>query len=194
MPSPDNEFDEYDSETEYDDDICYDPEEISLTRFNISICELYNKRMHGNPDNRNVLYHYLVYERYKRLNMDYINSSIAYLQREHNGLNNKNHDIFRNYRQIINNTKYIKPEITECIYLNSGHCVGIIKTFWIKLIQRKWKNIYKERKMCISRRCNLNALKYKEIYGRWPYDCLIYPSLKGMLSELSRTSSRCASI
>lgn len=183
-----SEYDVYDSESEYDD-ICYGPEDISKTRFNISICELYNKRLHGNPDNTDVLYHYLVYERYKILNIEYINSTIQYIKREYNGLSNKNHNIYRNYKQIINNPNYIRPEIIECIYLNTGHCIGIIKTFWIKLIQRRWKNVFKERKLCLSRRSNPNALKYREIYGKWPNNCLINPDLNGMLSKLSRTSS-----
>jgi len=195
MPSSNYEYDEYDvtdDEIEYDDDdICYEPEERSITRFNISICELYNRQLHGyaNTLRENVLYHYLIYERYKKLNIEYINYTINHLKNEHNNLNDKNHDIFRNYRQILNNKNYIKPEITECIYLDTGHCVAIIKTLWIKLIQRKWKSIYKERKLCLIHRCNPNSIKYREIYGKWPNNCINYSGIKGMLSELSRASS-----
>jgi hypothetical protein len=192
MQSSEYEYDEYnisDDESEFDD-VYYEPEEMSATRFNISICELYNKKLHGNADNMEVLYHYLIYERYKKLNLEYINLAIENIKNEYNNLNNKNHDIFRNYREIVNNFNYIKPEITECIYLNTNHCIAIIKTIWLRLIQRKWKSICKERKLCISMRCRPNSLKYKEIYGKWPNNCLNYPGIKGMLSELSRSSSR----
>ncbi len=190
----DNEYDSNDEtnitddETEYDN-ICYDPEEKSLTRYNIAICELYNRRIHGNTNDNYVLYHYLIYERYKKLNMKYINYTIKLLKKDHKNLNNFNYTVYRNYKKIINNKNYIKPEITECIYLDTGHCIAIIKTLWIKLIQRKWKKIYKERKICLSYRCNPNALKYREINGKWPSYCLKYPGLKGMLTELSCASS-----
>jgi hypothetical protein len=94
------------------------------------------------------------------------------------------HDIFRNYKQIITMDNYIKPEITECIYLNTGHCVAILKTFWLRLVQRKWKNIIKERNIIIKKRCNLNSLRHREITGKWPQDCLKLPQFKGMLSPL----------
>ena len=65
----DSEYTDSDNESEYDVDISntiYDTEEQSLTRFNISLCELYNKNVHGNV-NSEVLYHYLVFFRYKNL-------------------------------------------------------------------------------------------------------------------------------
>jgi len=86
------------------------------------------------------------------------------------------------------NDSNFKLEIAQCIYLPTQHCISIIKTFWLKIIQRKWKNIYKERKSYILKRTNLNAIKYKEIYGRWPLHYAKYPLLKGMLSDLSRCS------
>ena len=173
---------EYDSDYE-DDDIIYDPEEESITRYNISICELYNRRLHGN-ENSDVLYHYLVHCRYKFLDMDYINDISNNINLEYQYLGNQTHDIFRNYKQIITKENYIKPEITECIYLNTGHCIAILKTFWLRLIQRKWKNIIKERKNIIKKRCNPNSLTHREITGKWPEDCLRFPQLKGMLSGL----------
>jgi hypothetical protein len=166
MPSPDIEYDEYDisdDETEYDD--IYEPEELSITKYNIVLCEKYNEMFHGisNPE---LNYHYLIHFRFKRLDMNIINTYFEYEE-------------FDNCRL----------EIAQCIYLPSEHCISIIKTLWLKLIQRKWKKIFNERKLCLSKRCNPNALKYKEIYGRWPNNCLIYPSLKGMLSDLSRSFS-----
>jgi hypothetical protein len=163
----DNEY--YDSwnETDNEDesiDFIYEPEELSLSKLTIVLCEKYNKNLHGSAP-KIMNQHFLTYIRFKQFNMDIIN-------------------VFKN------NSNNLKLEIAECIYLLSDHCVSIIKTFWIKLIQRKWKNILKERKLCISRRSNPNALKYREIYGKWPNNCRHYPNLKGSLYELSRTTSR----
>ncbi len=175
---------EYNSDSDdYYDDIIYDPEEESRTKFNISLCELYNKRLHGN-ENSNVLYHYLVDSRYKILDMGFINDIANNMNLEYQYLGNQTHDIYRNYRQIITRENYVKPEITECIYLNTGHCVAILKTFWIRLIQRKWKNIMKERKIIFKKRSLPKSLRHREILGKWPDDCLKLPQIKGMLSQL----------
>jgi hypothetical protein len=175
---------EYDSDidNEYEENhLIYEPEEMSQTRYNIILCELYNERIHGNT-NCEVLYHYLVNTRYKHLNLYYLNEHSNEIQNEYTYLHNQSHDIYRNYRNIINNN-YIKPQIGECIYLNTGHCVVILKTFWIKIIQRSWKNILKNRQTIIKKRCHPNSLRHREITGKWPNECLNYPGLRGMLSR-----------
>ena len=48
----------------------------------------------------------------------------------------------------------------------------------------KWKNIIKERENIIKKRCTLNSLRHRELTGKWPKDCLYFPQLKGMLSQL----------
>jgi len=172
----------------YNDDdgsanIFYDAEEPCLTKYTISLVELYNETLHGS-DETNVVYHYLLHSRFKILDMTLINENTDYLNNEYLNLHNKTHDIFKNYKNIITRKNYIKPEITECIYLNTGHCVAILKTHWIRLIQKKWKNIIKERKTIIKKRCTVKSLRHREITGKWPDDCLFYPQLQGMLSKL----------
>ena len=176
---------EYESERdiEYVDNVFYDPEEESLTRYNISLCELYNSKIHGN-DNSNVIYNYLVRSRYKKLDIEIISDICNHINSEYKYLGNQSHNIFRNYSQIIQKENYIKPEITECIYLESGHCIAIIKTYWLRLIQRTWKNILKKREIIIRKRCHINSLRHREITGKWPKDCCKYPRLRGMLSDI----------
>lgn len=183
----DSEYTDNDNDSDYDEEnenIVYEPEEQCATRFNISVCELYNETIHGDANNLNVLYHYLVYERYKKLDIEYIDGITNFVKNQHTQLINQNHSIYKNYSEIIKNENYIKPEITECIYLETGHCVAILKTHWIKLIQRTWKNIMKKRENIIKKRCHPNSLKHREITGRWPKDCIRYPTLKGMLIKI----------
>lgn len=132
----------YDS-SDYDDEF-YEPEELSLTKYNIVICKL-------NFDEE-ISDHYLTLYRLKDFN----------------------HSLQSNGTKL---------EIAECIYLPSEHCISILKTIWLKLIQRTWKKIYKERKEIISIRRRPNSIKHREIYGRWPNNCSNYPTLKGMLSN-----------
>jgi hypothetical protein len=106
------------------------------------------------------------------------------MKEEYNYVYNVNHEFYRNYKNIIRRQDYIKPEIAQCIYLKTNECVAILKTFWIRLIQRTWKNVFKKRKDCIKKRCSINALKYREIYGKWPISCSKMPNLRGMLHNM----------
>ena len=163
----------------------YQPEEVSRTKYNIVICQLYNSKKHGEPyGNSGVEYHYLTDERFKLFDKRFID----YLISDYHDFNIENinritpHNIFRNYKNIIERLNNIQPEIAECLYLSNGECVSIIKTFWIKIIQRKWKNIINERTYILKLRCHVKSILYRELNGRWPDYCLRYPSLKGMLS------------
>ena len=155
-----NETDNYNNQQFYETE--YEPEEISKTRFNIVLCQRYNTRLHGiaTPE---VLGHFLVMFRLKE--MDTSCTSIYHIN------------------QCINTpTLKYRLEIAECIYLEPlGHCVGIIKTFWIKIIQRTWKKIMKRRREVINIRKSLSSIRYRELNGRWPLNCNDIPGLNGML-------------
>lgn len=175
---------EYESEYETDNEsygswdetdidyITYEHQEISLSKYNLVLCELYDRNIHGNIDGE-INYHYLTFTRFKIIDNNFINNNFVHLMSS-----------FPNR---------INLEISQCLYLPSQHCVSILKTYWLKLIQRTWKKICRNRKITVLRRSNPNAIKYREIYGKWPNNCIDYPSLIGMLSNLSRASSRISS-
>ena len=96
----------------------------------------------------------------------------------------KPHKLLRNYHNIIRQPNYIKPEIAECIQLPTGECIAIIKTMWIKIIQRKWKNVYAARKHIIKCRSCPSSLSTRQLTGYWPMHCRRLPELNGMLSNL----------
>lgn len=181
--------DSYDDDDSDNDDI-YDPDEPSTTRFNIVLCELHNERLHGIGNNLDVRSHYLVNSRFKNLSTESIDDCVALYKGQYHSITNsrseqsRTHPIYRNYASIISRTNYIRPEIAECVYLESQECVAILKTIWIRLIQRKWKNIMKIRQDVLSKRRHPIALRFKEYSGRWPNDCLHYPGLHGMLAAI----------
>lgn len=154
------------SDDEYADYV-YEPLEESSTKYSIVLCERYDETLHG-PASENVYSHYLTYTRFKNLNMKIINE----FKEEAD-----NH--YRVYYPTGDHA--MRLEIAEVIYLPTDQCVSIIKTFWLKIIQKKWKKIFKERKECILKRKAYDAFKYREIYGTWPIHCLHYPGLKGLL-------------
>jgi hypothetical protein len=103
-----------------------------------------------------------------------INDEIVFLKRHYENKDNFNplyfgeHPTIRNYHTIISKQNYIKPEIGQYIILPTQEAVAILKTFWIRIIQRKWKKVFQERK----EKLRLN------------YDESNLPSLKGMLNTL----------
>jgi len=54
----------------------------------------------------------------------------------------------------------------------------IIKTCWIRIVQRIWKKIVKIRKEIIEERKTIAALKYREIHGYWPA-YITWPTIRG---------------
>ena len=178
------------SEDDYDEYLfhnenLYQPEEQSLTQYNIILCELYNSKLHGSLENgsKEENIGYLVCCRFKVLDIDLIDGIASeVVGAYHLSIRRGKHAIYRNYRNIIARTDYFKPEIAKCVYLESRHCVAILKTIWIKLIQRKWKKVYAERKRVLSERCGIKALMFREVRGKWPTTCSYLPDLKGMLA------------
>ena len=167
---------------DYYDEVIYNCDDTSNTKYNIILCELYNDKIHGKTDNANK--HYLLINRIKKLNMDFINCLTHFIKQDYlcRLHHITPHKIIKNYKNIITNPNYIKPEIGEILYLQSGHAVCIIKTFWLKIIQRAWKKVYTIRTQIIKRRCNIHSLKCREITGSWPQNCIYLPSLRGILA------------
>jgi hypothetical protein len=76
----------------------------------------------------------------------------------------------------------------ECITIVDGtfsYTIAnvIVKTFWIKIIQRKWKSIYKKRMMAIQSRGTPHAIRYYQIHGKYPYGLNQLPGLYGMMAD-----------
>ena len=106
------------------------------------------------------------------------------LLKSHTFMNNSEHPLLRNYFNIVKSFYYIQPHIVECVYLPEpgGECVAILKTFWLKIIQRTWKRIYKQRMAIL---CSVPMLRLREIRsGGFVYEKIHIPGLRGMLNGL----------
>ena len=119
-----------------------------------------------------------------------INNEIMFLKEMYSNPINFNSQYFethpkiRNYHSIVLAPNYIKAEIGEYIILPTQEAIAILKTFWLRIIQRKWKKVFQERKNIVKQRCHLSNLLIREIHGIWPDSCLSLPSLRGMLYQL----------
>ena len=178
-----------DDEDNFDED--YDDDEYSQADPNkcyIALCELYNGKIHGS-NNKFTNSQYLVVQRFTK--RDLFEQTLTgiitqYLQayRKLALQPNISHSIIRNYKNIISRDNYISPQIVKCSYLPEGECVAVIKTIWIRLIQRKWKIIFSERQRIIRRRSHISNIFYREVHGIWPTEINALPGIRGMLSQL----------
>ena len=95
------------------------------------------------------------------------------------------HPTIRNYYNIISKLYYIKPEIAQCILLPTNEMIAIVKTFWLRIIQRTWKKIYKERIKLMKQLMNPSKIYTREI-GK---HVISLPGIKGMLKRLKVSAS-----
>lgn len=76
-----------------------------------------------------------------------------------------------------------KVHIMKLCILDDGTYSVLLKTHWIRLVQKHWKKVYAERKRVFRGRRSLANLRHREIYGRWPNGLNCFPGLNGMLSD-----------
>ena len=177
----------------------------------LMLCELHYPGRHGKTEDSdpNIETHYLVYDRFDSISWisyshleeydtdsedEYNNNVFIRMKdemkwlREHysnpfDNLYSENHPTIRNYHNIIKHPNYIKPEIGQYIILPTQEAIAILKTFWLRIIQKKWKKVFQERKNIIKQRCNLLNLSTREL-RRNLYTNV--PGLRGMLSDLKK--------
>ena len=94
-------------------------------RYKIVICELFDSNIYGIDENsdKNIEKHYIVIHSYRYYNPKVIKKDINFYSKQLD--------------------KILQPEIAECIILSGEETIAILKTFWIKIIQRKWKKVFK---------------------------------------------------
>lgn len=81
---------------------------------------------------------------------------------------------------------YRKP-ILDIIVLDIQNDVynAIIKTVWLRLIQRHWKKIYKQKRFILKLRKSWENQRYFQLHGRYIAGSNYVPSLRGMMAQYS---------
>ena len=188
-----------DEDLDEDDDLY---EDLNPNKLYLTLCELHYAYCHGYTESTSdpaILGHYLVIhtvnplaitengENGQNRHSRELRVTLNTYKREYKRMNltgvisNNPHALIRNYQNIVSNEKYISPQLAQCIYLSGGECVAIIKTMWLKLIQRKWKSVFQNRRQIQELRCRLDNLVYREIHGTWPDGLNHLPTINGML-------------
>lgn len=145
----------------------------TVSKYKLAICHLFHPLLHGYNDNsyKNIEGHYLVFWEIDDIDEyfdDVYNREIDDLKAFYDDiiLDNHPHPIIRNYLNLIKKENYVKFDIVEMKTLDTLEEIGFIKTFWLKLLQRKWKSIFKKRKEEIKRLSNPRRLLKREIMGK----------------------------
>lgn len=64
----------------------------------------------------------------------------------------------------------------------------VLKTHWLRIVQRRWKAIFRERQNILRQRVHPGSRRVLELRGVYPSTCYHLPRLKGMLYDLSSIS------
>ena len=158
----------------------------------LGICELYNECMYGRTESspQNIETHFMVFDILS--NLDEFWSStyrciLGNLQMKYSifiSLGGGDDDFklenpsIRNYREIIMRPDYLKLDIVNVRIFGSGETVACLKTFWLRLVQRKWKRVYKERKRILQIRSRVKSLECIRTTGKWPKGANHWPLLR----------------
>lgn len=152
-----------------------------MAKYSIARCELHHPLIHGIDDDSdpNISAHFLVFDTltneeffgnvYQRENaMHHLRSGTRQMDMayfiQHYGAAILRHPLIRNYRHIAQFD--FRTEIIQIIQLSGSEQVAILKTSWLRILQRKWKNICRKRKDWLKELSK--KLLYREVHGKWP--------------------------
>jgi len=150
----------------------------------LAICEVFHPVFHGRDENSSpsINSQFLVYT---LIDLDdfysgeylYEASSLRRYRHAITLLHGSDHPNIRNYQKVA--TKYMRLEIIQADVLAGGEEVAYLKTFWLRLVQRRWKKIYQARKEILKKRSQPQALQERQRTGQWPSSLRMLPSLHG---------------
>ena len=166
--------------------------DINHSRYNFGFCDLYHPILHGpvyidnvyqhpNSDSNiddNVYGKFLyIYDTELGQTDQIVTQRLWRLQRTatiHGGLHSLNHPVVRNYVRYAFHTYHIEPQIVEIVEGPGDYTTCILKTHFLRLLQRKWKHRYAQRKKILSLRKNPVNIQFRKRHGRWPAICAKY--------------------
>ena len=155
----------------------------------LGICEIYTPFIHGltNHSSRDIIGNFMITDLIylnEFYDFSYINmintAKCKWVNVVEIGMINRGykHPIIKNLKSIIERGLFINLDIVDVKTLENGEMVGIKKTFWLKIIQRLYKKVYRERKKIIYLRKTPRALYYRRANGVWPKYCVRLPVYK----------------
>ena len=146
-----------------------------MSRYQLSVVNKFNENLYGElPDNMKIINNHFINETSVTMN-EFINE-IKDIRKYENNIKNgiiekyySNEDILNSLLNVVNSRYLFGLQIIQHIEINDYY-LAVIKTHWIRLIQKRWKNVFKQRR---NAKKNLFNLRHREIYGKFPDSCNI---------------------
>jgi hypothetical protein len=140
-----------------------------LTRHanSLAICELFHPVLHGIDENSSpdINNHFLIYTAIEVddfYNKEYVYEEI-HLRRYRNAALR-----LLNMQTQTKTNKHMRLEIVQAHELQPGQeSVAILKTFWLRIVQRCWKKVFRARRELIKERSSIRALQERARLGCW---------------------------
>ena len=147
----------------------------------LAICEVFHPVFHGRDENSSpsINSQFLVYtliDLDEFYSGEYLYEANSLMRYRHaiTLLHGIEHPNIRNYEKVAR--KYMRLEIIQADVLAGGEEVAYLKTFWLRLVQRRWKKIYQSRKEILKKRSEPWALQERQRTGIWPEGLRVWPS------------------
>jgi len=139
---------------------------MSSSKNNLAICELIHPKIHGTAIES--CGHYMI-QWFISIDefQNCITSRMIRLMKQKwwERTTSPPHPFIRAFWRIIAQPQYFTLQIVEDKELYSGETIAIVKTVWLRIFQRKCRNILNERKLA---REKIKHLRYRSIHGKWP--------------------------
>lgn len=184
---------ESDLDSESNSNITYNSDnDEGVPKYCLGLCILWSKDVHGHNSSSSpgIETHWLLHEEimideFFEQELDWIENYRqnieGYLSMMTQNLS-IHHPLLRNYTDIVSRPLEPKIDIIIREYLPGQEAVAYIKTFWIRLIQKRWKKLYHNRKVIISNRCRIQNLTYRQTHGKWPRGLNHLPSISQIIN------------
>lgn len=127
-----------------------------MSKYTLGICHVYDQGLHGfdsEPNGHHLIYHYCPFNEHplsfleswqpgdltnKMEIEDFIEEAKASMSSRLELCQNKSVCL----KEI---SRFPKVDIVKVLFLPGGYCVGIKKTLWLSIFQRKWRNYLKKK-------------------------------------------------
>ena len=122
--------------------------------YTLGICERFSPRKHVKTQKSSwdIESHWLIY-------------TTIHLDEFYDGTYKEDIEMLQSYSQ--DSKQNIKLDIIINHRLEGGEYVGFITTFWLAVLQRKWKAIYEKRQKLVRQRGTLLSIRERQITGKW---------------------------
>jgi len=173
----DNDNSDYDSDMDSNDGIIYDIINVEDAQHFYSE-KIHNKYYIG-------LSHIYMYNNCQQLLLSASVSAPIFFKHSYDNIND--YLYYYGLTRITNHqVQILQVDVIQEGYLEIVTVLN--KTHWLRLVQRHWKKIYKQRKETIQQRILPENLFYNEVHGNYPISVSYLPSLYGMLSHYNNTN------